>query len=808
MYTLATEVNKFKPAVMLGRILPRKMQSLLRGTFFLLFVVGVCFALVGPIFVSSVSPYLWWGIAILSGALWIDQLLTYSYHNSYYYKNLGVKSRQTSSKNYQVTYDLASAILTHPDDVTRAFCESWLGTSALLRTGLEARTIQEFLINPRRFITAEQVILQEGEAMSLIGLGAYLLANDSDFAALFSQAGIRENVFMGALRWVINTHHREKIRECWWKRDNLTTHQGLGREWSYGTAYLLERYSRDIRTTAVFSTLHAHPTFADNKVREIESTLQRSKNANVLIVGEAGVGKIDLVMELDDRIKNGTAATSLLTQHIRVLDTTRIFATHTSKPELEQTLLRLFAEAANAGDMIVVIENLSSFLREAEQLGVFIPELLDEFFATSALHIIATENPDNYHQYLEAKTGLTRRFSEVLIDSPGVEATVQLLEPIALTTEAKQEVMFTYPALVAIASAADRYIVEGVMPDKAVDLMVEVASKATQTKQVVITDDFVYQVVSDKTAIPAGPVSNEERDRLLNLEDILHKKVIGQNAAIKAVARTMRRARAGVQASDKPIGSFLFLGPTGVGKTETAKALAQVFFGSVDKLERFDMSEYSNEHGLVRLIGTDESGGELADCLRKHPYCVVLLDEFEKASRSVHDLFLQILDEGIFTDGRGNKVNARNTIIIATSNAGSDLIRKTVTQRKELPHLDQQIIDHLIETNIFRPELLNRFDSTIVFEPLNTEEQGAVANLMLKELYERVKDQGYQLEVSTELMQLLVEKGYSPEFGAREMQRVLQDIVEEAVAQKILRGEVEPGDTISLGPEDFIDDVL
>jgi ATP-dependent Clp protease ATP-binding subunit ClpC len=340
------------------------------------------------------------------------------------------------------------------------------------------------------------------------------------------------------------------------------------------------------------------------------------------------------------------------------------------------------------------------------------------------------------------------------------------------------------------------------MPDKAIELLIDIATRAKQANVSITTENFVYEVVSNRTGIPTGPIGTAERDLLLNLEDTLHERVIGQQSALDAIARTMRRARAGIQAGERPIGSFLFLGPTGVGKTETAKALAHVFFGNEQNMTRIDMSEFSGEDALPRLIGNGTDSGVLSDMLREHPYCVLLLDEFEKGSRAVHDIFLQILDEGRFTDARGDTVNARNTIIIATSNAGSQLILKTVQQRLALATLEQEIINHIIKEGVYRPELLNRFDSTIIFEPLTQEEQGQVAGLMLRGLYERVKSQGFELIVNRDLMDLLVKKGYDPQFGARPMQRVIQDVVEEKIAQRIIGG-IAKGSTISLTAADF-----
>lgn len=362
---------------------------------------------------------------------------------------------------------------------------------------------------------------------------------------------------------------------------------------------------------------------------------------------------------------------------------------------------------------------------------------------------------------------------------------------------------FTYSALISIAENADRYLTTGVMPERAIDLIHEVAQSAQKKGVIIIKSEFVDSYVSEKTGMPVGPITEAEQDKLLNLEAILHERVIGQDKAVGAIARTMRRARVDIARADKPIGSFLFLGGTGVGKTETAKALAHTFFGSETNMIRFDMSEYSGEHTLGYLIGDQNGTGALTDKLQEHPYSLVLLDEFEKAAESIHDLFLQILDEGYFTSTDGRKVNARNTIIVATSNAGSDLIRKTASIRLELPNLDSDVINHIIETRIFKPELLNRFDSTIIFEPLEKDELTNVAKLMVGELTKRVMDQGYHLVITPALLASLVEKGYDPKSGGRGINRVLQDVLEAKIAQKIIRGEVRVGGYLNLDVTDF-----
>ncbi len=804
MYTIADSIKKYKPVLSLSTILSRKTLSRLRTLFFIGAVTsgtaGFILFITGP----SNNTTILFGTALIFTALWIEQILIYSYHNSHYFYGLNSILGLDEEKISGTTYEIAEALTKNEEDVTKAFCTSWMGTMVLLRAGIDLNTVDTYLQSARPKITTLMIPLPEDQIFTLISLGKYLLQQDSSFKTFLKEQGILDTDFMGSLQWVVLSHHQEKRNERWWGKDNLSRIQGLGREWSYGTAYILEKYSRDIRTNAVFSNLaKSDSAFTEEKIAEVEVALARAKASNVLVIGEAGVGKIDLLLEVDRRMRAGQSITSIQNQHLILLDTSRLFATHQDKQALELTILSLFTEAAEAGNIIIVIENLSTFVREAELLGVFVPELLDPFLATSTLHVIGTDTPGNYHTYLEPLGAFSRRFAEVLIGTQDLTSTTRVLQDIAFQNEGRYQVLFTYSSLTAITAAADRYIVEGVMPDKAIELLIDIATRAQQDKRSIITTEYVYSVVSDKTGIPTGPIGDTERSFLLNLEDKLHERVIGQQQAIEAIARTMRRARAGIQAADKPIGSFLFLGPTGVGKTETAKALAHVFFGNEKNMHRIDMSEFSGPEALSRLIGNESDSGILPDMLRENPYSVLLLDEFEKAARAVHDIFLQILDEGIFTDARGSKVNARNTIIIATSNAGSQLILRTVNQRKELSTLSAEIINHIIKEGVYRPELVNRFDNTVIFEPLSLEEQGQIASLMLKGLYERVKEQGYELTINRELIDILVQKGYDPQFGARPMQRVIQDVVEEKIAKQIISGAVVKGESINLTRADF-----
>lgn len=809
MYTIADDIKRYRPVLLLGRFVPRRVLGLLRVTFFVFTILSLLVGLALYFFIQDSPSSLFFGISLIFAGLWVEQILLFSYHNSFYNHGLNSIIGLSNEKISGVTYEVAETLSRNEDDVTKAFCTSSLGTIVLLRSGIDSNTLQAFFNSARSRITTNMIPIPEDKMFTLISLGQYLLQQDSTFKNMLKEQGITEQIFLGSLEWVIGSYLQEKRLERWWSKDNLSKTQGIGREWAYGTAYILQKFSRDIRTSAIFSNLTpSNSAFTEEKIAEIEVALARAKASNVIIIGEAGVGKIDLLLEVNKRMHTGKSLSAVEGQQMVLLDTNRLFATHRDKQSLEFSILSLFTEALEAGNIIIVIENISTFIREAEAMGIFIPELLDSFLATPALHVIATDTPGAYHTFIEPLGAFSRRFAEVLIDELDLSSTTRILQEVALQNENRYQTLFTYASLKTITEAADRYLVEGVMPDKAIELLIDVATRANQLGLGIITADYVYKVVSEKTGIPAGPIDKNERELLLNLEQRLHERVIGQQRALDAIAGTMRRARAGIQSTNKPIGSFLFLGPTGVGKTETAKALAHIFFGDESKMHRIDMSEFSGQDALSRLIGNGTESGTLSDMLHEHPYSVLLLDEFEKGSRAVHDIFLQILDEGVFTDARGDKINARNTIIIATSNAGSQLILRTINQRKELSTLNQEIIDYIVKEGIYRPELLNRFDSTIIFEPLKLEEQGQVASLMLKDLYERVKDHGYEVEITRDLMDILVEKGYDPQFGARPMQRVLQDLIEEKVAQKMISGEAEKGSTISLTRADFSEEEL
>jgi ATP-dependent Clp protease ATP-binding subunit ClpA len=383
---------------------------------------------------------------------------------------------------------------------------------------------------------------------------------------------------------------------------------------------------------------------------------------------------------------------------------------------------------------------------------------------------------------------------------------ISLLEDGALMLERKHGVFFTYPAIVEILRSAENYITEGVMPDKATDLLMEIPSFMNQKGVVLIDKAAVLDFVHFKTKIPVGEIGAEEKSKLENLETELHKRIVGQNDAVVAVANAMRRARAGVRDPKKPIGSFLFLGPTGVGKTETAKALAAVYFDSEEKMARLDMSEYQGTDALQRLIGSFESGkpGTLSMLVKNFPYGVLLLDEFEKTNPEVQNLFLQVLDEGFFSDMGGHKVNVKNIIFIATSNAGSDLMYESIAHGESIQALKQVIVDSIIKKGTLKPELLNRFDGVILFNPLERKDITEVARIMAQALKKRLREeQSIDLVVNEPLIEALVKEGLDPLFGGRPMARAVKEKIEKRIAEKIINGTIGTGATVELTEEEL-----
>jgi len=814
MSTLTPHVEMYAPGMALDALLPKKYRTYaLRVLLVLLVFFGI--GILGYVSFDSIrsggftldglfetmAPVT--GIFLILLGVYGILLLTTWYYNTLYFRGVRSVHDGDSAHETGITFEVALILADSDTDLTHGFLTSSYGREIMIRTGIDAESVQNFLQGSRQLIHVDTLSLLPDRFMTLQDVGEFLLNTDLSFNEFLFQHGVTPELFIGANEWVSRVRILYKKRLRFWSRDALGTITGIGRELSYGTAYTLKKYQRDINTTSAFSVFLSDTAYANDIIEHIEATLTRVKSSNVLLIGEPGVGKMDILIEFGRRIREGHSLASLSAKRLVVLDTDVFVASHSSKEEFESSFLGLMEQTEHAGNIIIVIENFSHFLRSVASLGVDAGGLLERYLSSPYVQIVGTVDPQNYHAEIESNHALLQYFEPIMIAVPDLSSSIRVLEEATWVHEHTHHLYFTYPALVRIAECAEQYIVEGVMPDKAVSLLADIAVHAGQEKVRIIDTAFVDTSVSLKTGIPSGPMSTDEREILMHLEEILHKRVVGQHRAIEVIASAMRRARAGIQSTEKPIGTFLFLGSTGVGKTETAKALAHTFFESEEHMVRFDMSEYSGQDALSRLLGTKDTPGALSSALREHPYCVLLLDEFEKSAEAVRDIFLQVFDEGVCTDARGAKVNARNTIIIATSNAGSDLIWKYMQEGKHPEEEKETIINTIIERHVYRPELLNRFDAVVLFEALDPAEQRTIAGLMLTDLQERIKKRGYELIVDDVLLTALMKEGYNPEFGARPMRRAIQDLVEEKVARKILEGGLRPGASIHFMPEDF-----
>ncbi len=429
---------------------------------------------------------------------------------------------------------------------------------------------------------------------------------------------------------------------------------------------------------------------------------------------------------------------------------------------------------------------------------------MGRYLALSDFQIIAVTTYDGLHSIIEKNPSLNNLFEKVEVKEISEKETLHLLENYVPFFEKKHKKFINYKALREVLTLSSRYLTQTPFPEKALRLLDEAMSYlAVYTKDYVLREEHIKKVITEKTEIPVEELEAKEKKVLLNLEKLIHQRIINQEEAVKQTASALRRARAEVSLRKGPIGTFLFLGPTGVGKTETSKALSSIYFGSEKRMIRLDMSEFQNLEDIKRLIGSQHESGLLTTPVRENPFSLVLLDEIEKAHVKILNLFLQVLDEGWLTDGMGRKVDFKNTIIIATSNAGAEIIRQDIQADKALNIIKDDLLDYLFREKVFRPEFINRFDAVIVFRPLTKENLLDIAHLMLDKLARNLQDKGIRFEITLPLKQKIAELGYNPVFGAREMKRVLQDKVENVLANAILSGKLKRGKRVEVDPTNF-----
>lgn len=624
----------------------------------------------------------------------------------------------------------------------------------------------------------------------------YLAENYKPFADFLSQNGLKsEDVYQTAL-WYERTYEKQDPPLIF-DLTRIKNLQGIGHNWTYGYTVELDKFSADLT--------HKIPAFPvllhrDNELNSLQRILLKTEGNNPIIVGEPGVARHLLAEILGYRIISGYTYPSLAHKRILSLNMPAIVSAKPTILEVKGLIEELLEEANQAGNVILCIDEIDKYLSEGNG-RVDLSDVIAKF-AESSIGLIGITMPEAYHKFIKTNSILSPLFEKVDILPLDSAKTIDVLEfSISPVLEKKYHLSITYPAILKTVQDADRYISSDPFPSKAIELLDEACVNiVTVKKKYILEAPDIDEFLSEKMQMPLGDLQKQEAEKLSHLENLLHEKIINQEEAVRVIASSLRRARLSVGNPNKPIGSFLFLGPTGVGKTETAKALASVYFGSEDKLARFDMSQYQKGEGLERLIGSSTQGtsGELTSKLADLPFSILLLDEFEKSQRDIYNLFLTLLDEGYITDSNGKKVSAKNNIIIATSNAGAEFIREKINAGINKEDLQKELIEYVQTEKIFSPELLNRFDAVVVFTPLSEGHLREVARLMLADLNNRLKPKEISVDINPDLVRKIAALGFDPQFGARAMRRAITEKIEDQVAQKILSGSVQKGEQIKI----------
>lgn len=580
---------------------------------------------------------------------------------------------------------------------------------------------------------------------------------------------------------------------------------GIGRDLAFGWAPLLNRVGYNITESIENGGLLRRSVgYHDQVIQQVFHLLGQPGRRNAVLVGEVGVGKTTLVQTLTQQLLENPNAVpkDLRYQQVIALDAANLIANAKGRGQLEELLIHLFNEAIAAKNIILFLDEAQLFLKEGTG-AVDLSNLLLPVIEGGAMRIILSLSDQEWLRLSQNNPGLAQIMNRVIVKPLDLHDTVRVMEDQIILLEAQHKVVYMHQSLKEAYKLADRFIHDQAFPGKAIKLLEAAAGFPEQ--QHFVTSKSIQQAVEKAFDVKVQSADTaEERDVLLTLENRIHERMINQTRAVKLVSDALRRARTGVRNESKPIGTFLFLGPTGVGKTELSKSLAAIYFGGEERMVRVDLNEFSQPNDTARLLATGGTDPySLCAQIAKQPFSVVLLDEIEKAHPNVLNLLLQLLDEGTLRDAENKPVSFRDAIIIATSNAGADRIRAHIDKGEQLEQFEEAFVNELIDSNTFRPEFLNRFDEIILFRPLTTDELTQVVDLLMRSLNKRLAPQKITVTLTPAAKQLLAKTGYDPRLGARPLRRVVQRAVENLVAQRMLAGNVPPGSNMEFDAPDL-----
>lgn len=634
-----------------------------------------------------------------------------------------------------------------------------------------------------------------------------LIQKSDVFKRLMFEIKIEEADVAEVIEWYEHIkEYQLRHKTPFWEKEGVIG--GIGRDWSFGYTQMLNQFAKNLNTEVEFSG-EVRVYGRNAEIEEIEKVLSKTGKNNVLLVGEPGIGKKTIVKGFVSRIIKGQVLPSLKYNQVFQVDTGALLSGSGQDGDIALRVKKIFNEAARAGNVILFFDNFHALVSREQGVGQVNTAEIILPYLDGVVNVIGATDLKNYHKNIEANPGVAAAFEKVEVKEPGVNETVEILQEMIPFVENRDGVFWPFQALKESVRVADRYIHNKPFPEKAIGIVDDVSVAVAKSGQKIIFTKAIDDLVSRQLEVPVTQAEGEEAKKLLNLEAFLHQRVIGQDEAISAVANAMRRARSGIQSKQRPIGTFLFLGPTGVGKTETSKALAEAYFGSDKSMIRVDMSEFQEQSSIYRLIGSPPAAGaegekgQLTTAVSDNPFSLILLDEIEKAHRDILTLFLQVFDDGRLTDGTGKVIDFTNTIIIATSNAGSELIRQNVIKGIGGEQMKKDLLDFLQKQGIFRPEFLNRFDAVVAFHPLTQDQIAQVATLMLDSLAKTMAEKEITLQFTPAAVQKLSKIGFDPVYGARPMRRAIQDKVENVLATSILQNKIPRGSQVTIDEKDI-----